>query len=111
MTQARTKPIWRHFTADKPARTKAWRRVPTRQHALPKKMTNNPLTNVFKRTKTSKSTSKALPKTKPITEPDNLITRMFTKMVKSRPTSRVQPILVVEQQCIMGRFGYVPTKG
>jgi hypothetical protein len=100
MTQARTKPIWRHFTADKPARTKVSRR--------PKKMTNNPLTNVFKRAKTSKSTSKTLPKTKLITKPDNLIAWMFIKIGKSRSTSRVQPILVVEQQCIMDRFGDVP---
>jgi hypothetical protein len=75
MAQTRTKPIWRHFTADKPAKTNVSIRLPARQHAIPKKMSNNPLMNVFKRTKTSKSTSKALPTTKPITKPDDLISK------------------------------------
>jgi hypothetical protein len=77
MAQTRTKPIWRHFTADKPTKTNVSGqvRVPPRQNAIPKKMSNNPLTNVFKRTKTSRSTSKAMPTTKPITKPDDLISK------------------------------------
>jgi hypothetical protein len=72
-------------------------------------MLNNPVTNVFKRFKTSKSTSKALPTTKPNAKPDDLITRMFTTIGKSQSTCRVQPILVVEKQYIMDRFGDVST--
>jgi hypothetical protein len=109
LAQTRSLPIWRHFTADKPARTKVSRQVSTRQHELPKKMSNNPLTNVFKRTKPSRSTSKELPSTKVVTKQDNLLTRMFTKLGKSRSTSRVQPILEIEEQCIGDRFGDVPT--
>jgi len=37
MAQTRTKPIWRHFTADKPAKTNVSIRLPARQHAIPKK--------------------------------------------------------------------------
>jgi hypothetical protein len=61
MAQTRSTPIWRYFTADKSAKTKVTRRVSTRKHGLPKRMSSNPLTNVFNRTKNSKSTSKALP--------------------------------------------------
>jgi hypothetical protein len=61
MAQKRSKPIWKHYTADQPAKTTVNRRVPTRKHALPKRMSNNPLTNIFARTKTSRSTSKARP--------------------------------------------------
>ena len=39
------------------------RHVSTRKHVLPKRMSNNPLTNVFSRSKTSRSTSKAPPTT------------------------------------------------
>jgi hypothetical protein len=53
MTQTSSKPIWRHFTADKPAKTKVIRRISTRQHDLPKRMRNNPLTNVFDIIKTN----------------------------------------------------------
>ncbi|OEU06402.1 hypothetical protein FRACYDRAFT_254729 [Fragilariopsis cylindrus CCMP1102] len=42
-----------HYTAnDQPAQTKVTRRVPARKHALPKRMINTPLTNIFVRTKT-----------------------------------------------------------
>lgn len=86
MAQDKSKPIWRHFTVDRPAKTRVSRRVSTRQHELPKRMTNNPLTNVFKRTTASRSTSKALPTTRliTITQPDNLLTNMFTNLGKSR---------------------------
>ena len=109
LAQTRSLPIWRHFTADKPAKTKVSRRVPTRIHALPKKMSNNPLTNVFTRIKPCRSTSRALPSTKVVMKQNKLLTRMFTKMGKSRSTSRVRPIMEVEEQCIGDRFGDVPT--
>ena len=47
-------PIWRHYTAEKPAKMKVTRHVSTRKHGLPKRISNNPLTNVFSRTKTSR---------------------------------------------------------
>jgi len=109
LAQTRSLPIWRHFKADKPAKTKVSRRVPTRIHALPKKMSNNPLTNVFTRIKPRRSTSRALPSTKVVMKQNKLLTRMFTKMGKSRSTSRVRPILEVEEQCIGDRFGDFPT--
>ena len=61
MAQKRSMPIWRHYTADRPAKTKVTRHVNTRKHGLPKRMFNNPLTDVFSRTKTKRSTSTALP--------------------------------------------------
>jgi hypothetical protein len=45
MAQMQSKPIWRYFTADKPAKTKVTRRVATRKHGMPKKLSNNPLAN------------------------------------------------------------------
>ena len=33
MAQTRSMPIWRHYTADKPAKTKVTRHVTTRKHA------------------------------------------------------------------------------
>jgi hypothetical protein len=106
MAKHRSLPIWRHFTADKPAKTKVSRRVTTRQHALPKRMFNNPMTNVFQRTKTSRSTSTAMPPIRMIQRQDNLINRMFTKLGTNRSTSRVRP---VEKQSITDRFGDAPT--
>ena len=109
MAQKGSKPIWRHFTADKPAKTKVTRHIPTRKHALPKRMYNNALTNIFVRTKTCRSTSKAPPTIGKKPRANNTITRMFTTLGKRRSTSRVQPILEVEDQCIDDRFGDVPT--
>jgi hypothetical protein len=102
-------PIWRHFTADKPAKTTVTRHVNTRKHDLPKRMSNNPLTNVFKRLKTSRSTSKATPITKTKAKANNILTRMFSKLGKKRSTSRIQPVRDVVNECIDDRFGDVPT--
>ena len=74
MAQTRSMPIWRHYTADKPAKTKVTRHVTTRKHALPRRMLNNPLTNVFSRTKTSRSTSKAPPIIQKKTKVNNILT-------------------------------------
>jgi hypothetical protein len=109
LAQAKSKPIWRHFTAAEPAKTKVSRKVSTRQHKLPRKMLNNPLTNVFTRNKNSRSTSRPVPISRPITRPDNLINRMFATLGKHRSTSRVKPILDVEDQCIVDRYGDFPT--
>ena len=109
MAQSQSTPIWRHFTANKPAKTKVTRHVNTRKHALPKRMSNNPLTNVFTRIKKSKSTSKAPLVIQKKHSANNILTRMFTTMGKKRSTSRVQPVLEVQHQSIDDRFGDMPT--
>ena len=59
LAQSKSIPIWRHYTAGKPAKTKVIRHISTRKHDLPKRMSNNPLTNVFSRAKPNRSSSKA----------------------------------------------------
>jgi hypothetical protein len=54
-----SKPIWQHFTANKPARTKVSRKVTKRKHSKPKKMSNNPLTNVYNRLQKKRSSNRA----------------------------------------------------
>ena len=54
------KPIWQHFTKDKPAKTKVSWKVTTRKHSMPKKMSNNPLTNVYNRLQKKRSSSRAI---------------------------------------------------
>ena len=100
MAQSQSTPIWRHFTANKLAKTKVTRRVPTRKHALPKRMSNNPLTNVFSRNKKDKSTSKAPIAIQKKHKANNILTKMFETMGKKRSTSRVQPVLEVQHQSI-----------
>ena len=109
MAQKRSMPIWRHYTAGRPAKTKVTRHVNTRKHGLPKRMLNNPLTNIFPRTKTKRSTSKAPPAIQKKTKVNNILTRMFTELGGKRSTSRVQMVLDVLNQSIDGRFGDVPT--
>jgi hypothetical protein len=72
-------------------------------------MTNNPLTNVFVRTKKSRSTSKATPLIRTKLKPNNILTKMFASLGKRRSTSRVQPAMDVEDQTIDDRFGDFPT--
>jgi hypothetical protein len=109
LTQTRSKPIWRHFTADKFSKTKVTRQVSNRKHDLPKRMMNNPLTNIFNRTKTSRSTSKVITAVRTKTQPNNILTRIFKPLGKKRSTSRVKPVMDVEDQCIDDRFGDTPT--
>ena len=96
--------------ADKQAKTKVTRHVPTRKHGLPKRMLNNPLTNVFSRTKPNWSTSRAsTPIQKQKYKVDNILTQMFTNLGEKRSTSRVHPVVDVVDQSIDDRFGDVPT--
>ena len=108
MAQSGRNPIWKHFTAEKPAKTKVTRKTSTRKHDHPKRMMNNPLTNVLDRIKPSKSTSKALPTVRIARRPNNIMTNFFTALGKRRSTSRVHPVLVVEEQNIDDRFGDAP---
>ena len=109
MAKKRSRPIWTHYTDEQPAKTKVTRKLSTRKHDLPKRMTNNPLTNVYSRAKTGRSTSKAAPLFRPKTKKNNIITNMFISLGKRRSTSRIQPVLEVKDQCIEDRFGDVPT--
>jgi hypothetical protein len=47
LAQANSKPIWQHFTANKPAKTRVSRKLSKRRHTRKITMTNNPLTNVY----------------------------------------------------------------
>jgi hypothetical protein len=47
LAQANSKPIWQHFTANKPAKTRVSRKLSKRKHTGTIRMTNNPLTNVY----------------------------------------------------------------
>jgi hypothetical protein len=44
LAQENSKPIWKHITANKPAKTRVSRKLSTRKHARTIRMTNNPLT-------------------------------------------------------------------
>ena len=81
----------------------------TRKLDLPKRMMNNLLTNIFNRTKTSRSTGKAFAIVRTTTKPNNVLTRTFKALGKRRSTSRVQPVMEGEDQCIDDRFGDTPT--
>jgi hypothetical protein len=103
-----SKPIWQHFTANKPAKTKVSRKISKRKHKQPKRMSDNPLTNVYSRMQKNRSSSRARA-TKTITyKKTPLITKMYTKLGKSRSTSRDTTVMEVEKQIIADRFGDVP---
>jgi hypothetical protein len=103
-----SKPIWQHFTANKPAKTRVSRKISRRKHKQPKRMSDNPLTNVYSRMQKKRSSSRARG-TKTVTyKKTPLITKMYTKLGKSRSTSRDRTVLEVEQQVIADRFGDVP---
>jgi len=60
LAKENSKPIWQHFTANKPAKTTVTRKITKRKHAKPKKMSENPLTNVYKRLQKKRSSSRVL---------------------------------------------------
>jgi hypothetical protein len=107
LAQANSKPIWEHFTANKPAKTKVSRKLSTRKSIM-KRMTNNPLTNVYNRMKKKISSSRVIKATTIRYKKTDLITQMYEKLGKQRSTSRVKEILEVEEQVIEDRFGDVP---
>jgi hypothetical protein len=107
LAQENSKPIWQHFTANKPAKTKvSWK---LSQQSKPKKYSNNPLTNVHTRLKKKRSSSRVLPVIKKIKHKANhLISKLYSKLGKKRSTSREQTVLEVETQKIDDRFGDEP---
>ena len=78
------------------------------KHTKPKKMSDNPLTNVYNRIQKKRSSSRARATKKVTYKKTPLITKMYTKLGKSRSTSRDRTVLEVEQQVIADRFGDVP---
>jgi predicted choloylglycine hydrolase len=98
----------KHFTANKPAKMKVSRKISTRKHTRAKKMSNNPLTNVYNRLQTKRSSSRVITvKTKRYRKTD-LISQLYKTLGKSRSTSRDKAITEVEEQVIEDRFGDVP---
>jgi hypothetical protein len=73
-----------------------------------KKMSDNPLTNVYNRMQKKRSSSRVRVTKKIRYKKTPLITKMYTKLGKSRSTSRDKPVSVVEKQIIADRFGDVP---
>jgi hypothetical protein len=108
LARENSKPIWKHFTANKPAKVKVSRKITTRKQAQEKKMSNNPLTNVYNRLKKKRSSSRVtIAKTRRYKKTD-LISQMYKKLWKQQSTSRDKEILEVEEQVIEDRFGDVP---
>jgi hypothetical protein len=78
LAQANSKPTWQHFTANKPAKTKVSRKLSTRKHARKIGMTNNPITNVYIRTHTKRSSSRVIKATTRRYKKTDLISQMYT---------------------------------
>jgi hypothetical protein len=58
LAKENSKPIWQHFTANKPSKTKVSRKTSQRKLAIEKKMSDNPLTNVYERMQKNRSSSR-----------------------------------------------------
>ena len=69
-----SKPIWKHFMATKPAKTKVSRKLSKRMQT--RKMPNSPLTNVYTRLQKKRSSSRALPVMKAKYRTNNRISKM-----------------------------------
>jgi hypothetical protein len=108
LAKENSKPIWQHFTANKPAKTTVSRKINKRKHTKPKKMSDNPLTNVYNRMQKKRSSSRVTVSKKIRYTKTPLITQMYVKMGNNRPTSRDKTPQEVEEQIIEDRFGDVP---
>ena len=106
LAKENSKPIWKHFTANKPAKTTV-SRINTKQKK-PKKYSDNPLTNVFKCLRKKRSSSRVVPTKKTKNKMNHMISKLYMKMGKKRSTSRTKTVLEVEIQEIDDRFGDVP---
>jgi hypothetical protein len=108
LAQTNSKPIWQHFTANKPAKTRVPRKLSTRKHARKVRMMNNPLTNVYIRMHKKRSLTRVIKATTRRYKKTDLILQMYRKLGKHRSTSRDKAIIEVEKQVIEDRFGEVP---
>jgi hypothetical protein len=87
---------------------KVSRKMNARNQAKEKKMSDNPLTNVYIRLKKKRSSSRVTPIKKTTYRKNTLITKSYTKLGIKRSTSREKTILEVELQKIDDRFGDEP---
>ena len=107
LAKENSKPIWKHFTATKPAKTIVSRKIP--QHMKTKKYSNNPLTNVYTRLQKKRSSSRVLPViTKVKHKINHLVSKLYNKLGKKRSTSRETTAVEIETQTIDDRFGDEP---
>jgi hypothetical protein len=60
LAQENSKPIWKHFTANKPTKTRVSRKIPTERQARTIRMSNNQLTNVYIRMHKKRSSSRVI---------------------------------------------------
>jgi hypothetical protein len=80
LAQANSKPIWQHFTANKPAKTRVSRKLSTRKRAREVRMTNNPLTTAYISMHKKRSSSRVIKaKTRRYKKAD-LISQMYKKL-------------------------------
>jgi hypothetical protein len=103
-----SKPIWQHFTANKPAKTTVSRKLNKTKHIKEKKMSDNTLTNVYSRMKKKRSSSRATMMKTVRYKKTPLITQMYVKLGYNRSNSRDKSAKEVEDQIIADRFGDVP---
>jgi hypothetical protein len=73
-----------------------------------KRMSDNPLTNVYSRMQKKRSSSRATMMKTVRYKKTPLVTQMYMKRGESRPTSGDKSVMVVEKQIIADRFGDVP---
>jgi hypothetical protein len=108
LAKENSKPIWQHFTANKPAKTKVSRRLNKTKHMKIKRMSDNPLTNVYSRMQKKRSSSRATIMKTVRYKKTPLITQMYVKLGNNRLNSRDKTAKEVEDQIIADRFGDVP---
>ena len=106
--QENSKPIWKHFTGTKPAKTTVPRKIA--KQMKPKKYSNNPMTNLFKRLRKKRSSSRVIQAKKTKNEVNHMISKLYTKLGKKRSTSRAKTILEVEIQEMMTDSGMYQSK-
>ena len=92
LAKENSKPIWKNFTTNRPAKTKVSRKIP--QQMKTKKYSNNPLTNVYISLKKKRSSSRVLPVMKAKYKINHMIS--------------AKTVLEVEPQMIDDRFGDEP---
>ena len=77
LAKGNSNPILQHFTANKPAKKKVSRKLTERKDTKPKKMSDNPLTNVYYRMQKNRLSSRARAKTNVRYKKTPLITKMY----------------------------------
>jgi (p)ppGpp synthase/HD superfamily hydrolase len=108
LAQENSKPIWEHFTATKPAKTRISRKRLARKHIKKTRTSDNPLTNVFIRMQKKRSSSRVTKATTRRYKKTDLISQIYTKLGKMRSTSKDPAPHEVGEQIIEDRLGDVP---